>query len=74
MINNLLNRENKTSTINKLIDDKGVTVSRSDLIANSFNNYFSNIAPNLKLLNKGEKEKIILCSVYILHFHTAKSL
>ena len=48
MINSLLNRKSKTSTISKLIDDKGNIINKPDQMANSFNDYFSKIASNLK--------------------------
>ena len=48
MINSLLNRKNKTTHINKLIGDEGVIINKPESIANSFNDYFCNIASNLK--------------------------
>ena len=48
MINELLNRKTKNSPINKLTDCDGNTTNTPATMANSFNNYFSNIASNLK--------------------------
>ena len=48
MINSLLNRKNKSTSINKLIGESGVIINKPESIANSFNEYFSNIALNLK--------------------------
>ena len=48
MINTLLNRKNKTSHINKLTCENGSIINKPESIANSFNDYFSNIASSLK--------------------------
>ena len=48
MINELLNRKRKSSTINKLTDCDGNITNTPVAMANSFNNYFSGIASNLK--------------------------
>ena len=48
MINSLLGRKNKILDINKLTKVDGSTVTTPDGIANSFNEYFSNIASSLK--------------------------
>ena len=48
MINTLLNRDTKSTKINKLIDSAGKVTNGSIDIANCFNNYFVNIASNLK--------------------------
>ena len=48
MINSLLNRNNKKVTINKLVDKNGNVVNTPSAIAESFNDYFANIASNLK--------------------------
>ena len=48
MINTLLNRRKKRVHIKKLIDKKGNIVDTPTAIANNFNNYFANIAANLK--------------------------
>ena len=41
MINNLLNRRNKTVSINKVTNCDGVTVAQPKFIANCLNDYFS---------------------------------
>ena len=51
MINSLLGRRNKTIGINKITNCDGVTVTEPESIANCFNDYFSNIARNLKIKN-----------------------
>ena len=48
MISTLLNRKNKTSHINKLTCENGSIIIKPESIANSFNDYFSNIAQSLK--------------------------
>ena len=48
MIHELLGRKRKTSRINKLIDCDGNIINTPVAMANSFNDYFSNIASNLK--------------------------
>ena len=48
MINQLLNRGNKNKSIRKLIDDKGTVVNTPSAIAEKFNEYFANVASNLK--------------------------
>ena len=53
MINGLLNRNNKgNNCINRLVDSEGISKSKSDDIAESFNNFFCNIASNLKQNSK----------------------
>ena len=48
MINNLLNRNNKKISIPKLQDNDGVVYKNPTAIAEKFNDYFCNIASNLK--------------------------
>ena len=48
MINNLLNRNKKSSGIDKLVDKDGSVASTPSEIGEKFNEYFSNIASNLK--------------------------
>ena len=48
MINELLGRKRKTSRISKLTDCDGNITNTPVSMANSFNDYFSNIASNLK--------------------------
>ena len=48
MINTLLNRDNKSTKISKLIDSAGKVTNTPIDIANCFNNYFVNVASNLK--------------------------
>ena len=48
MINKLLNRKKGKVQINKLIDSDGNTSNRPEEISDKFNDYFSNIASNLK--------------------------
>ena len=48
MINELLGRKRKSVCINKLTDSDGNISSTPVSIANSFNEYFSSIASNLK--------------------------
>ena len=48
MLNSLLNRNNKKSTITRLRDKDGNVMTSPLAIANEFNNYFSNIASDLK--------------------------
>ena len=54
IINSLLNRKNKTSCIDKLIDSDGKIVNTPLAMANNFNDYFSNIATNLKQKLNGD--------------------
>ena len=49
MINSLLNRKRKKSGINKLIDSNGEIINTPSAIAENFNEYFANIASNLKI-------------------------
>ncbi len=48
MINNLLNRGTKSKNIHKLIDDNGTVINTPSAIAECFNDYFANIATNMK--------------------------
>ena len=48
MINTLLNRDTKSTKISKLIDSAGKVTNTPIEIANCFNNYFVNVASNLK--------------------------
>ena len=48
MINELLNRQKKNVRVSRLIDDKGKIVNTAPEIAENFNDYFANIASNLK--------------------------
>ena len=49
MINGLLNRNKKgNSMINKLLDNKGNSITNSQQISENFNDYFCNIASDLK--------------------------
>ena len=48
VINNLLNRDTKSSKIPKLIDDSGKVINKPHDMANYFNKYFSNIASDIK--------------------------
>lgn len=49
MINGLLNRNKKgSSMINKVLDPEGNCITNGDKIAENFNEYFCNIASNLK--------------------------
>jgi len=48
MINSVLNRTKKNTGINKLVDENGNVASNSSEIAEKFNDYFSNIASDLK--------------------------
>ena len=48
MINNLLGRENNSKSIKKLIDPNGTVIDTPSKIAENFNNFFANIAGNLK--------------------------
>ena len=48
IINGLLNRKNKNSNISSLRDSSGRTINTPSDMAESFNNYFSNVASNLK--------------------------
>ena len=56
MINNLLNRKSNTTSITKLVDENGKIENNPNSIAESFNNYFSNIASKLKNENKASQE------------------
>ena len=51
MLNSLLNRQRKNITIKKLTDKDGNTVSSPMQIAETFNNYFANIASTIKEKN-----------------------
>ena len=51
MINTLLNRDTKSTKINKLIDSAGKVTNTPIEIANCFNNYFVNVAASLKREN-----------------------
>ena len=48
MLNLLLNRQRKKITVKKLIDGDGNTVSSPQQMAETFNNYFVNIASSIK--------------------------
>ena len=49
MINGLLNRNKKgNSMINKLLDNKGNSITNSQQISENFNDYFCNIASDLE--------------------------
>ena len=48
MINSLLNRKRKRSGVDKLVDKDGSVASTASEIGNKFNEYFTNIASNLK--------------------------
>ena len=48
LINSLLNRNKKKASINKLVDKEGNVASSPSEISETFNEYFSNIARNLK--------------------------
>ena len=48
MINGLLNRKKNRVNIRKLIDDDGNIANTPAAIADNFNEYFANIATNLK--------------------------
>ena len=48
MINSLLNRNRKFNGISRLTDCNGNTANTPSSIASTFNDYFSNIAANLK--------------------------
>ena len=52
MINSLLNRKNKKSGPIKLQDGEGTSISNPNLVAEKFNDYFANIASNLKSNNE----------------------
>ena len=49
MINSLLNRKNKKSGFIKLQDSDGIITNTPNLVAEKFNDYFANIALNLKI-------------------------
>ena len=51
MINTLLNRDTKSTKINKLIDSAGKVTNGPIDIANCFNNYFINVAANIEREN-----------------------
>ena len=55
MINSILGRKNRTKCVNKLIDKNGNLVNTPTAIADNFNDYFANIASNLKK-NNGDSE------------------
>ena len=48
MINSLLGRKNNSKSIKKLIDPNGTVINTPSIIAENFNNFFANIAGNLK--------------------------
>ena len=48
MINSLLNRNRKKVNVAKLTDKDGLSVTSAEAIAGKFNDYFGNIAKNLK--------------------------
>ena len=48
MINTLLNRNKKRVNIKKMIDEEGNEISTPSLMAEHFNEYFTNIASNMK--------------------------
>ena len=48
LINNLMNRSKKKVGIKKLIDNNGNIINTPNAIAESFNDYFANVASNLK--------------------------
>ena len=48
MINNLLNRKQKMANVAKLIDENGNNIKSPKQIAENFNNYFVNIASDIK--------------------------
>ena len=48
MINSLLGRKNNSKSIKKLIDPNGTVINTPSKIAENFNNFFANIAGNLK--------------------------
>ena len=48
MINNLLNRKKGKAQISKLVDKDGKIINKPEEISENFNDYFSNIACNLK--------------------------
>ena len=56
MINELLNRKKKNVQVSKLIDGEGKILNSASEIAENFNEYFANIASNLKndINNKSE--------------------
>ena len=54
MLNLLLNRKKKSSSIKKLIDADGNTISSPTQMAETFNSYFVNIAHNLKQNNRSD--------------------
>ena len=62
MINSLLNRNNRKSAAIKLRDELGNSISDGTLVAEKFNNYFCNIAENLK-------HKLSNSSVHTHNFH-----
>jgi hypothetical protein len=55
MINKLLNRGRKKTSVAKLMNDDGSTVNSPSAIAEKFNEYFSNIATNMKQTNTGQQ-------------------
>ena len=52
MINELLNRQKKNVRVSKLIDEKGKISNTASEISENFNDYFANIASNLKIKNE----------------------
>ena len=74
MINGLLNRKKKRVNIRKLIDHDGNIANTPTAIAENFNEYFANIATNLKIRNEIKQDydsfkhflgKPVLNSIYI---------
>ena len=55
VINGLLNRNNKNSNISNLRDNTWRTINTPSDMAESFNDYFSNIATNLKNSNNANE-------------------
>ena len=54
MINSLLNRNKRKISVTKLLDSNGNLINNPDLITERFNEYFSNIASDLKEKINGE--------------------
>ena len=48
MTNSLLGRKNNSKSIKKLFDPNGTVINTPSKIAENFNNFFANIAGNLK--------------------------
>ena len=64
LINGLLNRKNKNSNICNLRDSNGRTINTPSDMAASFNDYFSNIASNLKNANSANESSSGSTSTY----------